>query len=627
VADDHATKGGREHNSGAELPRSEGDRPAKQFRVLRVLQDESALKVTGAVQAGTQSEVPFEERAGPPEQVEELVACRHGPASIQFELNRTAPPDVYSQITAHFLLMELCSMRHVIRHVIWTFALLAPLGQASAWAQNAPQGATGVVRRLSVDDAVRLALEQNLGIQIDRLNPQIQDVSVAQARTGWIPNLTSSLTNNSQNQPPTSALSGGQNKIVDSQFATAIGVAQTLKTGANYAFSWNSSRQSTTNLFTSFDPLLSSNVAFNITQPLLQNFKIDNLRATLETSRKDREAADIQLESTIVSTTRNVKNAYWDLAYNMDNLKAQQQSLDLAKRLLADNEKRVQIGTMAPIDIVEAQSEVARNEESVIVAEAAIKQAEDRLRALIFDPKMPDFWTVGLEPSDSMPFTAQTVDVDAAVRKAIADRTDIQVSKNLLARNDINIRLFRNQILPQVNATASYRSNAVGGVFLSPVSLTSLGAPRSVVAEQGFGSVLGDIFTNTFPTWQVGFTLSYPLGTSTQETNLARAKLQYQQEETQLKNLELQVATQVRDAGRQVQTNQKRVDSARAARELAERRLEAEEKKFAAGIQISFFVFQAQRDLAQARTSEIRAIADYNKSLVDFEAVQATPLR
>jgi outer membrane protein TolC len=518
-------------------------------------------------------------------------------------------------------------MRHVIRAVIWTFALLATIGQPSVWAQTSAQGASGVVRRLSVDDAVKLALEQNLGIQIDRLNPQIQDISVAQARTGWIPNLTSSLTNNSQNQPPTSALSGSTTKVVDSQFATAIGLTQTLKTGANYSFSWNSARATSTNLFTNFEPLLSSNVQFNITQPLLQNYKIDNLRATLEATRKDREAADIQLQSTVVSTTRNVKNAYWDLAYNIDNLKAQQQSLDLAKRLLADNEKRVQIGTMAPIDIVEAQSEVARNEESVIVAEAAIKQAEDRLRALIFDPKMPDFWTVGLEPSDAMPFTAQAVDVDAAVRKAVANRTDIEVSKNALARNDVNIRFFRNQVLPQVNATASYRSNAVGGVFLSPVNLTSIGAPRTVVAEHGFGSVLGDVLGSAFPTWQVGLTLSYPLGTSLQETNLAKAKLQYAQEETGLKNLEMQVATQVRDAGRQVQTNQKRVDSARAARQLAERRLEAEEKKFAAGIQISFFVFQAQRDLAQARTSEIRAIADYNKSLVDFEAVQETPLR
>jgi outer membrane protein len=525
--------------------------------------------------------------------------------------------------------MEQSSMRHSIQRAMLTVTMLTALVSASLSAQTPTQSGSGsgTVRRLSVDDAVKLSLEQNLGIQIDRLNPQIQDIAVAQASTGWIPNLTSSLLNTSQNQASTSALSGGQTKVTDSQFSTQVGLAQTLKTGANYSFTWNNGRQTSTNLFTNFDPLISSNIAFNITQPLLRNYKIDTLRQTLETTKKDREAADVQLQSTIISTTRNVKNAYWDLAYQIDNLKAQQQSLDLAKRLLADNEKRVQIGTMAPIDIVEAQSEVARNEETVIVAEAAIKQAEDRLRALIFDPAMPDFWNVTIEPSEAMPFAAQAVDVDSAVRRALANRTDVQLSKNTLARNDISIRYYRNQVLPDVSAQATYRSNAVGGVFLSPVSLTSLGAPRSVVATHGFGSVLGDVLASAFPTWTVGLTVSYPLGTSSQETNLAKAKLQYSQEETQLKNLELQVATEVRDAGRQVQTNQKRVDSARAARELAERRLEAEEKKFAAGIQISFFVFQAQRDLAQARTSEIRAIADYNKSLVDFEAIQETTLR
>jgi outer membrane protein TolC len=138
--------------------------------------------------------------------------------------------------------------------------------------------------------------------------------------------------------------------------------------------------------------------------------------------------------------------------------------------------------------------------------------------------------------------------------------------------------------------------------------------------------VLGDVFSNAFPAWSYGLSVTYPVGTSPAQANLARAKVQYSQAATEMRNLELQVTTEVRDAARQVVTNGKRVDSARAARELAARRLEAEEKKFAAGIQISFFVFQAQRDLAQARTSEIRATADYNKSLVDFEAVQETSL-
>jgi outer membrane protein TolC len=504
--------------------------------------------------------------------------------------------------------------------VLALFAAAPPAALAQAPAGN--------VRRLTVDDAVKLALEQNLGIAIERLNPQIQDETVAQARSYWVPTFTSTLQNNSQNSPPTSALSGGQTKITDSRFSTQIGVNQILPTGASYSLAWNSARSTSSNVFTNFDPLLSSNVAFAISQPLLRNRDIDAYRQQLESSRKDRAAADVSLRATIASTTRNVKNAYWDLVYARDNLQAQQQSLDLAKRALADNEKRVQIGTMAPIDIVEAQAEVARNEETVIVAEAAIQQAEDRLRALILDPASPDFWTTTLEPSEQMPFRAVAVDVDGAIRKAIDSRTDVQLAKNSLEKTDIALKYFRSQVLPDISANLSYQSNAVGGVVLSPLTSLPLtgNVNRTVLSQTGYGTVLGDVFTNQFPTWTFGVTLSYPIGASTQETNLARARLQRSQAETQLKNLEMQIGTQVRDAARQVQTNQKRVDSARAARDLAEQRLAAEEKKFAAGIQISFFVFQAQRDLAQARTNEIRAIADYNKSVVDFEAIQETAL-
>ena len=146
------------------------------------------------------------------------------------------------------------------------------------------------------------------------------------------------------------------------------------------------------------------------------------------------------------------------------------------------------------------------------------------------------------------------------------------------------------------------------------------------MAQRGYGSVLGDVFQNAYPDWTVGVSISYPLGTNTAHTNLARAKLQYQQDQITVKNLEMQVAAQVRDFARQVQTNQKRVQSARASRELQEKKLEAEEKKLAAGMSQSFFVFQAQRDLSLARTAEIQAIADYNKSLVDFETVQLVPV-
>ena len=515
-------------------------------------------------------------------------------------------------------------MHHSVKRGFAMAAVFAAtLIPARAFAQAAP---AGPVKRLTVDDAVRLALEQNLGIQVDRLTPQIEDISVAQARTFWVPNASVGLTNLSQNSPSTSALAGGQTKTTDHRFTTQFGFNQILPTGANYQVGWNSYRATSTSFFSNYEPLINSNLSLSITQPLLRNRTIDQYRQQLEATRKDRSAADVQLNSTIQATTRNVKNAYWDLAYQIDNLKAQQQSLDLAKRLLADNEKRVQIGTMAPIDIVEAQSEVARNEESVIVAEAGIKQAEDHLRALVFNPSNPDFWTQTIEPTESMPFVPQAVDVEAAVRRALTNRTDIALAKNELEKSDINIRYYKNQTLPDVNAQATYQSVGAGGTRLSSVSLADVNVPREVVSQRGFGTVLGDLLTSEYPTWTFGVSVSYPVGTSTAETNLARATLQKTQAETRLKNTELGIATQVRDAARAVQTNQKRVDSARAARELAERRLDAEEKKFAAGIQTSFFVFQAQRDLSQARTTEVRAISDYNKSLVDFEAVQETPL-
>jgi outer membrane protein len=502
---------------------------------------------------------------------------------------------------------------------------LSPSAQSTQSGQS-----PGPVRRLSVDDAVKLAIEQNLGIQVERLNPQIQDIAIAHTRASWAPTLTSNITNSSTDTPVTNVFAGGQSKVTDGRFDTTFGLTQLLPSGANYSVSWDSYRATSTNFFNSFQPELRTGLTLNVTQPLLRNFKVDNVRQQLAIDQKVRESTDVNLRATITQTTRNVRNAYWDLSFAINNLAAQRQSLDLARRLLGDNEKRVQIGTMAPIDIVEAQSEVARNQETVIVAEAAIKQAEDRLRALILDPRSPDFWTVTLEPTQTAEVGDTVIDVNGAVIHALSARSDVLQSKNSLQQNDIGIRYLRNQAMPEFNAVANYGLVGVGGSQLSPLTSFPIGGgaipPRGVVSQRNFGSVLGDVFTNAYPAWTLGVQIGYPLGTSASEANLAKARLQYSQSETELRNLELQIVTAVRDAARQVQTNRQRIDTSRAARELAERRLDAEEKKFAAGIQTSFFVFQAQRDLAQARTNEVKAISDYNKSLVDYEAVQEVPL-
>jgi outer membrane protein len=488
-----------------------------------------------------------------------------------------------------------------------------------------------VVRRISIDDAVKLAMEQNLGIKIQRYDPPIQDTGISLSRSLWQPNFSTTVTRQTQTQASTSSLSGGGiDGINNGTFATAVGLAQTLPWGASYTANWNSSRVTTNNLFSSFSPQLSSNLNLQFTQPLLRNFQIDSIRQQVAVSKKIRDLSDINLDNIVTQTLRNVRNAYWDLSYSINNLQAQQESLALSRQSLKDNQKRVEIGTMAPIDIVQAQAEVATNESAVIVAEAAIKQAQDNLRTLILDPATPDFWNIAFEPSDAASFDERPVDVEAAVRNAMDKRSDIRAAKNALEQSDINIKYFSNQMKPDVNANVGYNPVGVGGSQLSAVDLAAIatGASpnRTIVNNVGFGGVLGDIFTGANPTWTFGVTVGYPLGANTAHANLARVKLEYDQAQATLKNQQMQVVAQVRSAARNVRTNQQRVQSARASRELQEKKLEAEEKKLAAGMSSPFFVVQAQRDLSLARTVEIQAISDYNKSLVDFEAVQQVPI-
>jgi outer membrane protein TolC len=337
------------------------------------------------------------------------------------------------------------------------------------------------------------------------------------------------------------------------------------------------------------------------------------------------QVSETQLRQSITQTTRNVRNAYYDLLYAIGNLNVQRQSLELSQQSLKDNRARVEIGTMAPLDIVQAEAEVATREEAVIVAEAAIERQQDFIRALVYGPKAPEMWNSRIEPTETYTFTPTAVDAEAAVKNALSQRTDLQVARKNLESQDVSIRYFNNQSLPDLNASLNYGAQAIGGVGL----IREPGVPPGPVTgtvEKSYWSTLGTVFGGDFPGWTFSIDLSYPIGYSTNEANLARAKLQHTQQERQLSSLELAVATQVRDATRNVQTNAKRVDATRSARVLAERRLEAEEKKYQAGMTQNFFVLQAQRDLVQARNNELQALVEYAKSVVNYSAIQEVPL-
>jgi outer membrane protein TolC len=243
---------------------------------------------------------------------------------------------------------------------------------------------------------------------------------------------------------------------------------------------------------------------------------------------------------------------------------------------------------------------------------------------VLLNPTRSDFWTTKLVPAEQPTLEPQPIDVDQAVANALQVRTDIAVVKKRMESTDINVDYLKNQRLPAVDLIANYGVVGLAGTQFQ----FGQGFPPPVLSQvqRGYADALRDVFQNDFKTWSVQFNISYPIGTSTADAALAGARLERQQQETQLRELEMQITAQVRDAGRQVTTSLQRVQSTKKAREFSESRLRAEEKRLEVGLVDTFRVFQAQRDLSNALRSELQAILDYNRALVNFEAVQVVPL-
>jgi outer membrane protein len=502
-----------------------------------------------------------------------------------------------------------------------------PAAQTPAQPAPAPQVPGGTLR-IGQDEAVKLALENNLGIQTERLNPRIQELAVSRALAAYSPVIGGSMQRNSRTSPPSDFLSQGVAVTTNAGVNGSVGVLQELPFGGgNYQVGINGFRTTNDAPRTPFSPQLTSDLSFVYNQPLLRDFKVDALRQQVMQSRNLEEVADIQLAQRITVTSRAVRNGYLNLVAAISGLQVAEQSLDLARQALKNNQRRVEVGTMAPIDIVAAEAEVARNEENVIVQQGNIEAAQDALRTLILNPSSPDFWNTRIEPSEQPVLTPQPIDVDGAIRNALSNRTDLGQLRKQIEADDINIKFNANQRLPGIDFQARYGLSGLGGTLREFDPNPPPGLPPSVInsSQRSFAEVLRDVFGNDFRNWTVSVNVSYPLGTSQADASLAQSRLSKQQGEVQRRDLETEIARQVRDAGRQVSTSLKRVEATRKARELAERSLEAEEKRLAVGLSDSFRLFQFQRDLSNARSSELNAIISYNRALINFEAVQVVP--
>ena len=482
------------------------------------------------------------------------------------------------------------------------------------------------VLRLTTDAAVKMAIENNTSLAADRIDPRISDTRVAQAVAAFKPTLASTVQRTNQTDPPASFLVSANGQNTDTM-SSSVGMNQKLPWfGTSYRVSWDTSHVDSTSFLNTFNPTVRSGLGLSISQPLLRDLAIDPSRQQVELSQQDRDIAGTRYTERLVATTSDVKRAYWDLVAARAQVGAQQQSLDLARELTRVNEARVNVGQAPPIDAVSARAEVAAREEALIVAETAAREAEDRLRLLIFDPTKPEIWTTRIETADAPPQGLAMPDLAAAVAVALQQRSDLQRARLEISTSDTNLKFAGNQRLPDVRLNASYQSSGLGGTLLQRIG----GFPGTVVGTgqvTDFAQVLNQLFARDFPTWTVGLSVNYPVRQSADDAALARARLERTQAEARLKTAAGEAVRQVRSAGFRVEMNARRVDTTRAARELAEERLDAERKRFEVGMSTSFLVIQAQRDLAEARTGELSAVLAYNLSLVDFEAVQQVPAR
>ena len=482
---------------------------------------------------------------------------------------------------------------------------------------------SGPQTELTLEDAIARALERNLDIAVERLNPQVIDLNLAQALSAYRPTFDTTLSTNQSTSPSSTQLDGGE-AVVSDRAVINGGLTQAIAWGGgSYAIDFNNNRQSSTNAFSSFNPSYRSTFQASYTQPLLRGFKTDSRRQQIEVTRINRDIADIDLRQTITNTVSSVQNAYWDLVYATQTLAVQRQALELAETLIRDNEARVEIGTMAPIDIVQARSEAAARRQTLAQAEQNLATAELALKQLIVGGTDDEYWTARLIPIDLPALDVQPIDLEAAIRLALDDRTDIARSRRQLDINNVNLSTMSNNRLPAVDLIGSYQLQGQGGT-----RFTRSGLGGSVLNEVpgGIGDAFNQLFDAEFPVWTVQLNVSYPIGQSAEDAAYARARIQVQQVQAQLRQLGLQVATEVTNAVVQIQGISRRIEAAIAARELAEEQLAAEQSKFGAGMSTNFFVVQAQRDLATAQDTELRAILDQQKALVEFERVQRTSL-
>lgn len=477
----------------------------------------------------------------------------------------------------------------------------------------------GTLLEMTLEDAVARALEMNLDIQSAKLDPEIQQYSLSAAQAAFAPTFSTTLGKNNSSQQSTSQLDGGA-RTSTNRLTFNGSISKPIPWyGGRLSANFNNSRTETNNSFSTLNPSYRSSLSFSFTQPLLSGFKIDNQRNALRTQEIQLEITDVQLLGQVENLTNQVRVAYWALRSAIENIEIQRRSLAQAEELLAQNRIRVELGTMSELQVVQAESQVASAEQALLNAEVQWRNQELNFKRLLLGGADDPLLFQTLNPITLPTLEEVTVDIQAAIERALVQRTDMRQRRQQQEISELNLEVTHDNLKPSLDLSASYSVSGVGGDLYERAQL---GGDPILVQEGGYQDGIQAILDRDTPTWNLSLNFSYPIGNRAAKANLERARLQMRQTELDLKNQELAVVTQVTDAGLNVTDTYLQYQAAQRSREVAERSAEIEQTRFNVGASTNYEVTQAQDDLRSARLSELRSIINYINAIAEFERVQ-----
>jgi outer membrane protein TolC len=463
---------------------------------------------------------------------------------------------------------------------------------------------------LSLKDCIAKAMENNLGLAVAVLTPQLRDINVSQAKEKYLPVFSFSFTRRDTQQASYSFLDAAD-VLTSANDAWSGQIQQNIPGGGNFAITLETAKYDTNRTGITINPSYRGTLTFDFTQPLLRNFGMMASKRDIIMAQTNLVISEKDLKRSLQDTVYSVEQSYWNLVFAIENLKVSQQSLKLAQDLLEKNRRGVEVGTLAPIEIITAEAQVAQREADILAAEAEVRNMEDRLKQVInlaADTEDSDF--LQILPVEEPSFDKIDINLEQALTTALQNRPDLESTRLGIQNYELNMSYAKNQLLPDLNLNASYWSPGVSGNQLIYDPENPWGPPIGEIPG-GREDAFKDVFGFEYKNWNVGITLDLPLNTVVSRAAYAQARVDLEQAKLQLKEQEQQIYTDLKIAVRAVETNFKRIQALKIARELAQRQLEAEEEKLKVGLSTNYFVLQYQRDLATARSQEIRAIIDY----------------